>query len=91
MSIEESKELSDRDRYFIENYAREISNFSDDKFKQFVSSVIEARMSLSKLAKFLHPDNGNSSDSFDYLFSNPLNTLTQLARRAQEIRKKRDL
>jgi hypothetical protein len=86
MTTETPAELSDKDMRFIENHVIEISRLPEEKFNELTKMVIEIMGKSRKLAEFIHPDNGNSSDSFDYLFERPSSILIQLVRQAREIR-----
>jgi len=90
MAIEAPKDLSGKDKDFIENHVFEISCLPEEKFKELTDLALSIMDSSRKLAEFIHPDNGNSSDSFDYLFDRPSSILIQLVRQAREMRESRN-
>ena len=90
MTTETSVELSSKDKSFIENHVIEISNLPEEKFNELTELVLEIMDTSKKLAPFIHPDNGNSSDSFSYLFDRPVGMLIQLVGQARKIRESKD-
>lgn len=81
-------ELPSDEREFVDRHLVELSSRSPEDYDKFQKLVRDLRLDMLRLEPFLHPDSGNSSDSFQYLFGRPNRILASLLSRVREMRKR---
>ncbi len=81
-------ELPSEERDFVDRHVVELSHKSPEEYAKFQRLVRDLRLNMLRLEPFLHPDSGNSSDSFQYLFGRPNRILSSLLIRIKEMRKR---
>lgn len=81
-----SYKLSQDDNDFVAKHVVELSQLPPNEFERFQRLANELMMTALRIEPFLHPDRGNSSDSFKNLFGRPIKVLQQMIVRAREKR-----